>query len=80
MASSSRVGSGFLAGLRALTTQPGSRPADVEMPKAEYPLPIRPRVNVIPSPEKLQEMIGNALQALKKGIFWDRGSILNLVI
>lgn len=32
----------------------------------------------IPNPDILQGMIGRALEALKHGVFWDRGSILNI--
>ena len=34
----------------------------------------------IPSDETLQDLIARALEALRAGIFWDRGSILNIVV
>ncbi len=32
----------------------------------------------IPNPDVLQTMIGRAVEALRHGVFWDRGSILNI--
>ncbi|MFO1241919.1 MAG: hypothetical protein U1E36_01750 [Rickettsiales bacterium] len=34
----------------------------------------------IPSEDTLRDLIDRALQALRHGIFWDRGSILNIVV
>lgn len=34
----------------------------------------------IPSEDTLHDLIDRALQALRAGIFWDRGSILNIVV
>lgn len=34
----------------------------------------------IPSEDTLQDLIARALEALRAGIFWDRGSILNIVV
>ena len=36
--------------------------------------------NIIPSPESLSDRIKHALASLKKGVIWDRGSIINLNI
>ena len=38
------------------------------------------RLNFIPSTDELAIMIDKALTALSKGIFWDRGSIINIVL
>ena len=42
--------------------------------------PGRARRNVIPTPEEMQALIERALQAMGKGVYWDRGSILNIVL
>jgi hypothetical protein len=42
--------------------------------------PTRASINSIPTPEALQRLIQRALQALSSGIYWDRGSIINIVI
>jgi len=44
-----------------------------------YPPP-RPLHNYIPTPETIDALITRALAALAKGIYWDRGSIINLVL
>lgn len=43
-------------------------------------VPSRAHVNLIPSPESLATLIRSAVSALKRGVFWDRGSILNLLV
>ncbi|MEK6745699.1 MAG: hypothetical protein AABY33_01525 [Pseudomonadota bacterium] len=43
-------------------------------------VPAKADVNNIPAPESLQTMIRSAVDALRKGVFWDRGTILNLVV
>lgn len=43
-------------------------------------VPSKADVNNIPAPESLQTMIRSAVDSLRKGVFWDRGTILNLVI
>lgn len=42
--------------------------------------PHRADENYIPAPESLATMIRSALSALKSGTYWDRGSILNLLV
>lgn len=41
---------------------------------------VRADENVIPSPDLLRSLIEKAVGALKEGMYWDRGSILNLVV
>ena len=48
--------------------------------RAEFAPPPRPGANFIPSPAMLQELIGRALDALSRGIYWDRGSIINILL
>jgi hypothetical protein len=43
-------------------------------------IPAKADVNNIPAPESLQTLIRSAVDSLRKGVFWDRGTILNLVI
>lgn len=46
----------------------------------KYAPPHRAQYNYIPSPDVLKNMIDRALEALAKGVYWDRGSIINLVL
>jgi hypothetical protein len=46
----------------------------------EAVVPSRAHVNYIPGPESLSTLIRSALAALRKGVFWERGSILNLLV
>lgn len=50
-------------------------PADAPIVK-----PARAHVNFIPSPESLESLISNALIALRRGMRWERGTILNLLV
>lgn len=43
-------------------------------------IPARAALNNIPAPETLATMIRSAISALRSGIFWDRGTILNIVV
>jgi hypothetical protein len=43
-------------------------------------IPAKADVNNIPNPESLQTMIRSAVESLRGGVFWDRGTILNLVV
>ena len=43
-------------------------------------IPSKAHVNNIPAPESLQTMIRSAVASLNKGVFWERGTILNLVV
>ena len=40
----------------------------------------RARVNFIPDMEQLKAMIDDALTALSRGVYWDRGSIIDIVL
>ena len=42
--------------------------------------PKRAHINYIPEPDALQRLIDRALDALSRGSYWDRGSIINLVL
>ena len=43
-------------------------------------VPAKAQVNNIPAPESLNTMIRSAVEAVRQGTFWERGTILNLVI
>lgn len=42
-------------------------------------VPKRAHVNIVPEPESLATLIRSAVAALRQGITWDRGTILNLL-
>lgn len=46
---------------------------------SRIPTPRRAHENIIPSPESLSTLIRSAVAALRKGVRWDRGTILNLL-
>ena len=46
----------------------------------KYAPPHRAQANYIPSPEVLKNMIDRAREALSRGVYWDRGSILDLTL
>lgn len=43
-------------------------------------IPAKADINNIPAPETLQTMIRSAVESLRSGIFWERGTILNLLV
>lgn len=45
-----------------------------------YTVPRRSDVNYIPVPETLGTLIRGAVEALRRGVYWDRGTILNLLV
>ena len=45
-----------------------------------YTIPTRSELNYIPSAESLFTLISSAVEALRQGIYWDRGTIINLVV
>ena len=66
------------------TPIPAPRKTEVEsdesLDKARYYKRTRAPLNFIPSAEDLQRMVERALTALSKGVYWDRGSINNLIL
>ena len=48
--------------------------------ESEVIAPTRAHVNIIPEPESLSTLIRSAIAALRQGKFWDRGTILNLIV
>ena len=59
-----------------------NRPADRRAPQGQgdIPTPKRAHVNIIPAPESLSTLIRSAVAALRQGLRWDRGTILNLLV
>lgn len=51
-----------------------------EFDREELLPPPRPVRNFIPTPEAMDELITRALAALARGFYWDRGSIVNIVL
>ncbi len=45
-----------------------------------YTPPNRATLNFIPAPESLRTLISSALEAVRRGVYWDRGTIVNLVV
>lgn len=45
-----------------------------------YTAPKRPDVNYIPGPQSLATLINSAVAAVRRGVYWDRGTIINLVV
>ena len=48
--------------------------------KTQFYPRFRARLNAIPSNEDLARRINEALDALSRGVYWDRGSIVNIVL
>jgi hypothetical protein len=48
--------------------------------ESNIPTPKRAHVNIVPSPESLSTMIRGAVAALRKGVRWDRGTMVNLLV
>lgn len=81
----SRIGSNpFLRAAEELRTTGRVERKVIESPSgAERPVTRRgPRalLNYIPNDSELSRMIDGALSALSKGLRWDRGSILNVLV
>lgn len=68
---------GLLTGPKRTRTAAPQR--DIEDVEDIYP-PKRRGFNIAPAPEVLQKLIDRALTALARGIYWDRGSILNILV
>ncbi|MCH2547647.1 MAG: hypothetical protein MK052_08575 [Alphaproteobacteria bacterium] len=61
-------------------TDPRQRSQTHEKELRDYAPPHRAQRNYIPTPDALKNMIDRALEALSKGVYWDRGSIINIVL
>jgi hypothetical protein len=45
-----------------------------------YTAPRRSDVNYIPEPASLATLISSAIAAMRRGVYWDRGTIINLYV
>jgi len=68
-----------------INTPSGSKIAERKRQQADtgdnaYAVPARAHVNYIPAAESLRTLISGAVEALRRGVFWDRGTILNLLV
>lgn len=59
---------------------PTGKKREVRVDIGDASPPPRPYINFIPEPEQLDELIERALHALSRGFYWDRGSIINLML
>lgn len=53
---------------------------DEALEKSKHYPKSRARLNIVPDSEALARLIDRALTALSKGVYWDRGSIINIVL
>ncbi len=73
-------------GVGGFASRPAARKVSADKPKArnyqrhELMPPPRPPRNFIPAPEAIEALLERAIAALARGIYWDRGSIINLVL
>lgn len=63
----------------APAAQPG-RDNTRQYDREELLPPPRPSRNFIPTQEVMDDLIDRALAALARGMYWDRGSIVNIVL
>jgi hypothetical protein len=54
--------------------------ADRQAEQGLYVPPRRSQLNFIPAPESLATLINSAVAALRRGVLWDRGTILNILV
>ena len=50
-----------------------------DKPASGAVVPKRAEVGIIPQPESLATLIRSAVAALREGVYWDRGTILNIL-
>ena len=58
----------------------GDRPAARQYEREELLPPPKPNRNFIPTQEAIDMLLEKALAAFRRGMIWDRGSIINLVL
>jgi hypothetical protein len=71
-----------LGGLRArpTTRKSSDKPASRQYERSELLPPPKPSRNFIPTQDLIDALLERALAALARGMIWDRGSIINLVL
>lgn len=64
---------------KAVTSKSADKDTGRDFDREEL-MPPRPMRNAIPTPEVMQQLVERALAALARGLYWDRGSIVNIVL
>jgi len=62
------------------TTKAGERKRQQTGSSSPHVVPKRAELNQIPGPESLMTLIRSAVAALREGVRWDRGTILNVLV
>lgn len=65
---------------RNVPRKSGDRPSTRQYERHELMPPAKPSRNFIPSQEAIDALLERAIAALRRGMIWDRGSIINLVL
>ncbi len=72
---------GGIGGLSPAPKRIAARPQRRETEEADPLLPPQTRgFRTIPNLDVLEKLVDRAVSALRQGIFWDRGSILNILV
>ena len=69
---------GFIS--RPTTRKPAGKPQSRNYERHELFPPPRPPRDFVPSQEDIETLLERAVAALARGMYWDRGSIINLVL
>lgn len=67
-------------GSRNISRKSGEKPTARNWERHELLPPPKPPRNFIPSQEAIDALLERALAAFRRGMIWDRGSIINLVL
>lgn len=60
--------------------KPKAKASKQDSSKSQFYPRFRARLNNVPDSEELARRINDALDALARGVYWDRGSIVNIVL
>ncbi len=71
---------GQLLQLAAPATAPVRPAPPVALDREAYLPPKRPNANFIPSADQILALVTRAQAALARGIYWDRGTIINVLL
>jgi hypothetical protein len=67
-------------GIRAPARKTADKSRTRNYERHELLPPPRPPRNFVPADDVIDSLLERAIAALAKGIYWDRGSIINLVL